>query len=192
MKKSLSDSIEITSSYYPDIVGVTFDPNSNENCAYFFPNLKDHQDIVRQFEDFGLSVVFPAELSEEAVSSMSISSKSFYEKQLKSGLVIDPNEACLSGNFLEKIGNHYYSTVPNRMAGFTKFEDGTIGITEYNYYGTKEDINTKYYELLNSVGFPVVMENGNVVARSIDPYVSVLSNETTNENENENESSIHR
>ena len=148
------------------------DPNSNETCAISVPGLKQSPGVEEKLTAAGFMVIYPAELSAEAVARMDDVERATYERNLQNGLVVDSHEECLSGNFLNHISEHYYSASHHRMAGTTSHDMGSI-TTEYQYFDSAEDTNAKYADLVSRLGFMTKKnENGSVDVFSELPYIS--------------------
>lgn len=128
------------------------DPALKEDIGYTMYGLERDSETVKRLESLGFKAIYPAELSEEAISRMSDSEKDVYEGKMKEALIIDGKEPNLSLEFAKMISDHYLSAdTPTHLWGLDRTNNSLtnhIGL-DNRKEGTAENLQ----ELLSSVGF---------------------------------------
>ena len=134
---------------------------------------KDSKEI-KELEGLGYKVIFPAELTEEAIARMNDQEKSSYEFNIKQALVVDTKDK----NDLELanlIRKDYF-----RIAGYNSsiagldIDNNSLTANTSSYNNFKEGSIQEYKKILEEVGYETSYDHlGNVTAFSDIPYPAV-------------------
>lgn len=123
-----------------------------EDMGYTMYEMERDSETVKKLESLGFKAIYPAELSEEAISRMSDTERYVYENKMKRALIIDGKEQNLSLEFAQMISDHYLSAdTPTHLWGLDRTNNSLT-----NYIGLghhKEGTAENLQELLSSVGF---------------------------------------
>lgn len=143
-------------------------PHSKEVTGLTLPGLNKNSDTVKKLEEAGFKVVYPAELTEQAVENLDEVEKYTYDKLLGTALVIDGNEENLSLDFANTISSHYFSTGDGVWSAVGTENNS---ITECPHGQFVDGSSDRLNELLTNLGFrSQVAENGDVTVSSDIPY----------------------
>lgn len=154
------------------IMGDCFDPSSKEHNGLLCPGLDKDSETVKHLESLGYKVIYPAQLTEEAVGRMDEAKKYAYDAKMKNALVIDGNEKCLSLDLERLIADHYFSAGIPAIAG-VDFRNNSVIRGSYSIDFPPET-NENYKALLDDIGFQTEKDDkGNVTISSNIPYPAV-------------------
>lgn len=125
-------------------------------------DLKRDSDTVKRLESLGYKVIYPAELSEERISSMSTSEKYVYDRKMNHALIIDKQEECQSLEFGKMITDHYLSAEPIRNLWSVESDKNNNSINNFiDTRSYKEGTDKDLQGLLKEVGVDSTIEQGN-------------------------------
>lgn len=135
------------------LIGSHMDPALKEDIGYTMFGVERDSETVKKLESLGFKAIYPAELSEEAISRMSDVDKYVYEDKMKRALIIDGKETNLSLEFAKMISDHYLSA-DITSTHFWGLDRTNNSITKYIGLGHhKEGTAENLQSLLSSVGF---------------------------------------
>lgn len=153
------------------LIGVSHDPSSKEYNGLSISGLNRESDTVKKLESLGFKVIYPAQLTEQAVDRMDDVQKYVYNAKMSTALVIDGSEKCLSLNLENLIAKYYFDAGMPDIAGL---DSQNNSITRYPRYDFPPETNANYKDLLDDIGFQTEMdENGRVTVSSDIPYPAV-------------------
>lgn len=144
----------------PPIVGYSIDPVSQEHIGYYISMEKNSNEVAK-LESLGFKVIYPAELTEDAISQMTVADKFTYELKMKRALVVDKQEPKHSLEFAEMISNHYLSADPLQQLWGIDEKRNTISRNiglGHHPEGTAESLQ----RILNDVGVSSTLEGENL------------------------------
>lgn len=151
-----------------ELIGVSTDPHTHEEIGYSMRMDKTSREI-QELEALGFKVIFPAELTEEAVARMDTAQKYVYDAKLNNALVVD-TKGNHSLDLASVISRHYFQE-GHSMGGLDAKGNS---LTEYPHGEFKEGMNQEYQKLLEEIGYETSMdEYGRVTAFSDIPYPAV-------------------
>lgn len=151
-----------------EFIKTSENPHTHEDIGYSLKMDKNSKEI-QQLEDLGFKVIFPAELTEEAVAKMDVAQRHEYDTKLNEALIVDTNGQH-SLDLASVIAKHYFQE-GHCMQGVSAQSNS---LTEYSHGEFKEGNNQEYKKLLDEIGYETTMdENGRVTAFSDIPYPAV-------------------
>lgn len=153
------------------MIGVSRDPSSKENNGLTIAGLNRDSDTVKELESLGFKVIYPAQLTEQAVDRMDDVQKYVYNAKMSTPLIIDGSEKCLSLNLENLLAKHYFKAGMPDIAGF---DSRNNSITRYLRHGFPPETNANYKKLLDDLGFQTEMDDkGRITTSSNVPYPAV-------------------
>ncbi len=130
--------------------------DDSQDYFIFTPPLGKHSKEIKELEDDGCGVIFPAELSEEAVQNMSDEERTKYEELIGRGLIYDFKQKRLAKDFLGAVIEHYYSASHGAITG-SDTDEKTLCVFPYGDYDDK--VHYEFQKILCELGFQAELED---------------------------------
>lgn len=127
------------------------------------------RETVSELESLGFKVIYPAQLTEKAISKMDSAQQSVYNGQMNNALIVD-TQGTHTLDEAQLISEHYF------QAGYISngIDGQSNSVTSYPIGDFKEGSNKEYKDILDSVGYETSIDDkGHVVASSNIPYPAV-------------------
>ena len=151
------------------VMGVACDDNSN-NWSRYTVLLDRNSRKVQELENEGYKIIFPAELSQQAVDKMEPDEKEHYEINKRLAMIVDSAEDCHSLDLARDIATHYYSNCAGTITG-VDYEQNALAIFPYGDYdpNTHQELHKIYSEL----GYTASLDGEQLSINSDEPYYCV-------------------
>lgn len=149
----------------PSAIEIAFERNTQEWSSYSMTLDKNSND-VQELESQGYKALFPAELSEETIDSMSPEEKEKYKNNINRALILDTKDTCHSLEAIRAITTHYYSSCDGIITGID-YETNSLAI--FPYGKIPESCHQELYNILIELGYTASLNGLQISVESKTP-----------------------
>ena len=166
MSMSTNTTTNASSQY---VMGVACDDKPNQLSIYTIL-LDRNSRKVQELEKEGYKIIFPAELSQQAVAKMGPDEKKHYEINNRLAMIIDPKEDCHSLDLARDITTHYYSNCDGTITG-VDYEQNALAIFPYGDY--EPNTHQALHKIFDELGYTARLDGEQLSINSDEPYPCV-------------------